>query len=124
MVGSSLKIARLLLNSGADVSVTDDEGGTPIHAAALSGYREVVEHLVTYLNLVQTSMFEIIYKRHRYTWPVRMGSLTSHAFLSIMAQISARASRDNEGHSPLHLASHFGHVAVAGLLVDCGADVN
>ena len=34
MAKSSLEIARLLINSGADVNVTDDEGCTPLHAAA------------------------------------------------------------------------------------------
>jgi hypothetical protein len=42
MMESSLEIiawaARLLLKSVADVSVTDDEGCTPIHAAALREY--------------------------------------------------------------------------------------
>jgi ankyrin repeat protein len=46
MVESSLEIARLLVNSGANVNVPDDEGETPLHAAARSGYRDIAELLV------------------------------------------------------------------------------
>ena len=46
MVESSLEIARLLVNSGANVNVTDNEGSTPLHAAARSGYRDIAELLL------------------------------------------------------------------------------
>ena len=62
MVESSLEIGQLLLNSGAEVSVTDNEAWTSIHAAARSGYREIVELL---LDLAQISKFEIRNKIHR-----------------------------------------------------------
>ena len=53
---------QLLLNSGANVSVTDNEAWTSIHAPARSGYREIVELL---LDLAQISMFEIRNNIHR-----------------------------------------------------------
>lgn len=37
MAQSSLEIARLLMNFGADVSVTDDKGWTPLLAELLLG---------------------------------------------------------------------------------------
>ena len=43
---SSLEIARPLVNSGADVSVTDDEGCAPLHGAARFGHREFAELLL------------------------------------------------------------------------------
>jgi ankyrin repeat protein len=46
MTKSSLEIARLLVNSGADVNVTDDEGCAPLHVAARFGYREIAELLL------------------------------------------------------------------------------
>jgi Ankyrin repeats (3 copies) len=47
MMESSLEIARLLVNYGAKVNVTDDiDRDTPLHAAARSGYRNVAELLV------------------------------------------------------------------------------
>ena len=46
MAKSSLEIAQLLVNSGADVNVTDNEGCAPLHTAAQYGYREVAELLL------------------------------------------------------------------------------
>ena len=46
MAKSSLEIAHLLVNSGADVNVTEDRGCAPLHAAAQSGYREIAELLL------------------------------------------------------------------------------
>ena len=43
---SSLEVACLLVNAGADVNVADYEGCAPLHAAAQSGYREVAELLL------------------------------------------------------------------------------
>ena len=57
MAQSSLEIARLLVKSGANVNATDDEGRTPLHAAARSGYRDMQNY---WLTLVQISMLEII----------------------------------------------------------------
>ena len=37
MAKSALEIARLLINSGADMNVTDDEGCASLHAAVESG---------------------------------------------------------------------------------------
>jgi ankyrin repeat protein len=78
MVESSLEIARLLVNSGANVNVTDDEGWTPLHAAARCGYRDIAELL-----LESGASLDVRNKNqgHRCTWPVLMGSLTFHASL-------------------------------------------
>src|SRR6266436_1101128 len=47
MVESSLEITRLLVNYGAKANVTDDDqGDTPLHAAARSGYCDIVDLLV------------------------------------------------------------------------------
>jgi hypothetical protein len=63
MAKSSLEIAKLLLNSGTDVNVADDEGCAPLHAATQSWYR-VIEELLLYLDLVQVSMLGIRSKKH------------------------------------------------------------
>jgi ankyrin repeat protein len=43
---SSLEIARLLVNSGADVNLSGNDGWTPLHAAAVSGRRDITELLL------------------------------------------------------------------------------
>jgi hypothetical protein len=76
MVKSSLEIACLLVNSGADVNVTNGEGCaryTWLHT------RGIVRLWNYYLDLVQVLMLAIRRKRHRS--PVLMGSLTWYTFL-------------------------------------------
>jgi ankyrin repeat protein len=38
--------ARLLVNSGVNLNITDSQCWTPLHEAARSGYREIAELLV------------------------------------------------------------------------------
>ena len=43
---STLEIAWLLVNNGADVSITDIGSDSPLHAAARSGYHDIAELLL------------------------------------------------------------------------------
>ena len=116
---SLLKIARLLLNHGADLSVTDYEGWTPIHAAARSGYREIVEQLLEHGANIEVRNKKRQTPLHE---ACKNGKLDVSRFL--IDHGSVINCRDDEGFTPLHLASRFGHVAVVWLLIDRGADVN
>ena len=46
IVKSSLDIAQLLINSGTDLNITDDEGCSPFHAPAQSTYLEIPKLLL------------------------------------------------------------------------------
>ena len=46
--GGHEEIVRALLQHGADVNRTDDEGRTALIAAAYMGHSEIVEHLLDY----------------------------------------------------------------------------
>ena len=74
-----VKIAQLLVIFGANVNATDNVGNTPLHAAAQSGCLEITE-------LAQHSMFKTCFNKHRCTWPVKMGGLTSPASFWIEVQ--------------------------------------
>ena len=47
-LNSSIAIARVLLESGADVNFTQTAGYTPLHQAAAAGNRELVDLLLSY----------------------------------------------------------------------------
>src|SRR6266478_934455 len=120
MVESSLEIGRLLVNSGANPNVTDyNEGNTPLHVAAISGYRDIAELLVE-----SGTSFDV---RNKYQQtPLHMAC--SSGKLEVSRFLIDRGldinSRDSEGFIPLHAASRFGHAEAARLMLDCGSDVN
>ncbi len=127
----SLEIARLLVNCGAKANVTDDDqGDTPVHAAARSGYRDVVELLVgsgsRIWQLLVGSGTSLDVRNKIQETPLHVacanGMLNVSRFL--IDRGSDVNSRDDEGFIPLHTASRFGHVEAARLLLDCGSDVN
>jgi hypothetical protein len=119
MVKSSLEIAQLLVNSGADVNVMDNEGCAPLHAAAQSEYREVAE-------LLLGSSASLDARNYDQETPLNLacaiGKLDMAHFL--IDRGSDINSWDKDGFIPLHAASRWGHVDVAWVLLDCGSDVS
>ena len=97
MAQSSLEIARLLVNSGANVNVTDDEGWTPLHAAARSGYRDIAELL-----LESGASLDVRNKNQETPLHVACynGKLDVSRFL--IDRGSDMNSRDENGFIPLH----------------------
>src|SRR6266403_2612882 len=120
LVESSLEIARLLVNCGAKPDVTDDdEGDTPLHAAAHSGSRDIAELLVgsgASLDIRNKNQQTPLYMA------CRSGKLDVSRFL--IDRGSDINSRDGEGFTPLHVSSRFGHIEAARQMIDCGSDVN
>ena len=120
MEQSSLEIMRLLVNSGANVNLTDDdEGWTPLHAAARNGRREVGQQLLA-------SGARLDARNHAQQTPLQLscgfGRLEFSRFLIDCG--SDVKSRDKDDIVPLDMASRYGHVDVARLLLDRGSDVN
>ncbi len=117
---SSLEIARLLVNCGAKANVTDDDQcDTPLHAAARSGYRDIVELLVG-----SGTSLDVRNKIHQTPLHLACGNGRLDASRLLIERGSDINSRDDDGFIPLHTASRFGHVEAARLLLDCGSDVN
>ncbi len=47
VIGGYKEIIKMLVNKGADVSVKNNAGFTPLHEGAYSGQKEIVELLIT-----------------------------------------------------------------------------
>ena len=100
-----MEFVRFILDNGADVAARDKEGLTPLHHAFGPRY------------LYST---RIIYRPERIT-SLSWGRVEIIRFL--VERGADATAQDNNGLTPLHLASSWGHVGLACLLVERGADV-
>uniref|UniRef100_A0A668AB57 Ankyrin repeat domain 52 n=1 Tax=Myripristis murdjan TaxID=586833 RepID=A0A668AB57_9TELE len=111
------EMVNLLLNKGANVSATDKEERQPIHWAAYLGHVEVVKLLVSHRADAMCK------DKHGYT-PLHAaaasGQLDVVKYLLRLGIDEANAF----GNTALHMACHTGQEAVAGELVNCGANVS
>ena len=120
MMESSLRIAQLLVDNGADVNVAGDfDDDTPLHTAALSGYRNIAELLVE-------SGANLDAQNRDQRTPLHLACYNEeldvpHFLIHRGSDVNAR---DTSDWTPLHNASHFGYSDLAQLLIDHGADVN
>ena len=147
-----LEIARLLIDSGADTSVTDESGWAPLHVAAWRGHETVARLLIdrgtdasvsnihgsTPLHFAARNGNEAVAR-------VLVGSgadvLAANTHGATPLHLAARnenepvarlltdwaadvSATDEDGSTPLHIAVWNGHEAVARLLMDRGADVS
>jgi len=139
------KIARFLLENGADVNARGSSGETALHVATAKGNKQITELLLEWdarLRFRKSSgetplMFAEQNERHeivelllsyesRQDEPIhsaaRDGDIDKlHAILSEGAEID---SRNACGLTPLHLAAFVGHEKIVELLLEKGADVN
>ena len=131
MAKSRLDIAQLLINSGANVNVTDNEGCVPLHAAAKIGYREIAELLLG------SSNASLDARNRKQETPLGLscskGKPDMALFLidhgsdttRLLLDHDTDADRlDDSGCTPLHVASHEGHDEIIQLVFDHGADPN
>jgi hypothetical protein len=116
---SSLDIAEILLDSGAGVNAADNEGWTPLHAAARYGYRDAVELLLS-----SGATLDVRNKKQRTPLHLSCGYGKLYVSDYLIYRGSDVNSWDEYGFTPLHMASRYGHVDVVRLLLDHGADAN
>ena len=113
------KIARFLLESGADPNSVGDDGGTPMHGAAHHDDPRMMTALLSAGGDVT----------HRNQWgrtplhvAARRGCIdVAHLLLDAGADLEAVT---HEGWSPLHVAYRGGHPEFVDLLLAEGADPN
>ena len=106
-----------LIAARATVDQADNDGSTPLRAAAANGHHEVVTALIAARASVDLADNGGI-------TPLIMAAHLGHHEI-VTALLAARASvdlSDNGGITPLLVAAAFGHVEVVRLLVRAGAD--
>lgn len=115
-----LEIVRLLLDNGADISVADNNGCTPLYSASSNGHLGVVR-------LLLDNGADIILADKRACTPLHGASENGHVEVVKLLLQSLEASidtRDDTGRTPLFLAAARGRSEVLRLLLSCNALAN
>ncbi|XP_013885711.1 nuclear factor NF-kappa-B p100 subunit isoform X2 [Austrofundulus limnaeus] len=120
------KVAELLLRAGADPSLVDKDGRSPLHLATLNGDTEMLRLLLTHLgerhtHLVNTSDYHGLQPLHLAVR--RDGERCLRLLVEGGAKINAPEQKS--GHTALHLAVRENLFKVACMLItELKADVN
>ncbi|KAJ6439237.1 ankyrin repeat domain-containing protein 52 [Purpureocillium lavendulum] len=113
-----IDIVHVLLDKGADITVTNKYGCTPVDAASENGHAEVVRLLLEKGADIATADNE--------GWtPVNAASNNGHAeVVKLLLEKGADITiASNEGWTPVNSASNNGHAEVVKLLLEKGADI-
>lgn len=118
--GDLVTVRRLVEQQPTWVHLPDDEGATPLHAAATMGRAEVVKYLAGHgadLNARDVSSGGT---------PLLLAAMMGHyetaeALLAAGADVNAASFK---GTTPLHVAAFQGHGRIVTLLIAKGAELN
>lgn len=111
------RIARILLNRGADTSVVDAEHFTALHMSAREGHLAVSKLLVK----AGAALDPVTIRGDN---PLHLSAFKGRSeVVRVLAEAGANLERGNEqAFSPLHLAAQNGHLATMKALLDAGAN--
>ncbi len=106
------QIVQLLVDHGADISIADKDGVTPLDHARARGFKQIERILVT---AAQVS-------------DLRMIAAAEQGDIETVTQLLARGanvqSHDENGKTALIAAAYRNDLAIVDLLIQAGADVN
>jgi ankyrin repeat protein len=113
----SVKVAKLLIESGADLATKDEIGNTVLHVACFQGAVDVVQLLID-------AKADVNAQNHNGKTPL-MNSVKNIEVAKLLIENGADlANKDNDGNTALYLACYESAVDVVKLLIDAKADVN
>jgi ankyrin repeat protein len=108
-----------MIDRGADLTVTDGNGDTPLHLACAEGYGYVVTVLIDRGADVNVTNDDVWTPLHR-ACDAGHGSV-----VTILIDRGADVNvADGNGETPLHWACFRGYGSIVTILIDGGADVN
>ncbi len=113
-------VIRMLADAGADVDAKDDLGLTPLHWASLSNRPvDVIRALVK-------ARADVNARSNSGYAPLHSAASRSVDAVRALVELGAdvNAQNKNNGNTPLHIASRWGHADAIRVLVKAGADIN
>ncbi|ALC39758.1 cact [Drosophila busckii] len=109
-------ILRMLLLAGAEPTVRDRHGNTPLHLSCISGEKQCVRALTEKFGASE------IHEAHRqYGHRSNDKSVSSLSYARLPADLEIR---NYDGERCVHLAAEAGHIDILRILVSHGADIN
>ncbi|MBI4699077.1 MAG: ankyrin repeat domain-containing protein [Nitrospirae bacterium] len=120
LTANDLSQIRDLIDAGADVNITADNGATPLFRASYNGYTEIVKLL-----LAAGAEVNAVRKDNGAT-PLLFATQQGHAeVVKLLLEANAGVNdASKDGRTPLLIASQKGHEEVVKLLLAAKADVN
>ena len=115
----ALEVVKMLVIAGAGVNVTNDNGSTCLILAAHYGHTETVRYLMC------LSEVDVNHGNKYSSSALDFAAHQDHPdVVRVLIDAGADIDTNNDGHSPLHLASRSGALEVVKMLVKAGAGVN
>ena len=117
---SDTSTAQLLIEKGADINFTDNNGKTPLHLATCKNNLEVVQQLINLPSIrINTMDNDGMTPLH---WASQCG------YTDIVDYLISKGAIINiqnaNGYTPFHVASFNGHLSVVELLITKGTNIN
>eukprot|EP01113_Clastostelium_recurvatum_P026151 TRINITY_DN3138_c0_g1_i2.p1 TRINITY_DN3138_c0_g1~~TRINITY_DN3138_c0_g1_i2.p1 ORF type:complete len:830 (-),score=195.56 TRINITY_DN3138_c0_g1_i2:127-2616(-) len=107
-----------LLDHGAHINATDQDGATALHKAAFQGHSQVVELLMEKGCNVDIADNEGASALHKASYSGK------DDVIKTLLRSANLTQKDNDEGLPLHNAAYMGHIACAQLLLDAGCDID
>ncbi|RSL79332.1 hypothetical protein CEP52_017536, partial [Fusarium oligoseptatum] len=118
-VNGHAEVVKLLLGKGADISVADNNGMTPLTAASTFGHTEVVKEILK-------DVADISVASNDGSTPLNAAS--NHGHIEVVKELLKQRAdvslANNYGWIPLYAASNSGHSEVVRLLLKEGANIS